>query len=275
MNHKEHGDYIREEFTDFDDFLNTIASRTPTSSFGGRNAKESTDNDWRGGTWDECIEWLKYGRKTHVESIDKSLSKQLATVTKNSYRSYNSVQGYAPNVPNYLLGVPETMIDMKVIPKKSKVLSVYVNIGCSASRSEKDCVEFGKKLLAYLQKLELNGYRIKISVCDIFTKDESGAPCYTLSIPVKHESQPLDISRVCFPLIYAGMKRRLFFYWYESLPNAKYMSGYGLPLDKFSNQTRKKNRIEYMIGKNNGVYIEDGCDIEAAFSQYVKDIPLK
>jgi hypothetical protein len=78
---------------------------------------------------------------------------------------------------------------------------------------------------------------------------------YTCSL--KDYNQPLNLLKMCYPLVHPSMQRRTSFRWLETLPNlndAEFVNGYGATLYKRLNEDSKLER-EFL--KKHGILKND------------------
>jgi hypothetical protein len=260
------GNFIKEEYRDIDELLHNCLTREKTEAFSSVDSMNNPLNGWFGGSWDDCVQWLKYGKEQNVEEFKKQIDHITSNYKKTSVRPYNDYVGYAPNVPNLVMGLPKTMINQKRYPKKTKILSVFIDVTRSFLVKEEECVAFGSKLLGYIMKLEMSGYRVKIMAGASFG-DKNEDRLYCVTFPIKNENQPLDLKRINFPLTNIGMLRRICFRWYETCPDAQNITGYGNPIYLLSPE--KAARYEkFLCSDTDLIYLYHKCDFEKKFQKY-------
>lgn len=216
-----------EEFRDFNELLRVCDERTLNSWAEYEDtARTARDDGWRGGSYDKARELLVYGWDEKMEAIKAKLETYKKANTGSKAKTFSSRVGYAPNVPNAIKGLPNSMFNTRLEAKKTKVLDVAVDLGVAARIDSGDVIDRAVEVVAKLMSLEASGYRVKISFLKTFN-DSDNERSYCCKLVVKNEFQPLDIKRVAFPLGHPAMLRRIMFDWYERLPGAKRMSGYG------------------------------------------------
>lgn len=163
--------------------------------------------------------------------------------------------GFAPIVPNALLGLPNSMISTRYRNIKGKVVDFMVGTGISCGATAQQMQEGGKKILETVVKLEKRGYRVRLTTIDTFCAGNEGD---VLILCVKSENEPLTLSRITFPMMTSAMLRVMGFRWYTSSPHTKYYSGYGHPwYHDFKEQDRLDIMREFLGRPNsNAVYVE-------------------
>ena len=228
-------DYIIEEFSNFHELIKTNDSRRQNFGSDG-GARVRRDNNWCGGTFKQAVEMLAYGweDKEKVNSISDTVKKLEKTMDSPKMSFKNDIVGYAPIVPLALQGVPHNMINSTRKPKKAKVVNLIIDLSISASVETSEVLDWGARLTAYIMNLEKHGYRVRIDCTKVFARETNGK-VHALKFPIKNENQPFDIKRMMFPLAHSAMRRRIAFDWYERLPEAQEISGYGTPIHHWSN----------------------------------------
>ena len=220
--------YIIEEFNNFSELINTNDSRK--QNFG--EARTDSNNYWYGASYEEAVEMLRFGwcDKEALSSITQKVS-ELSKMQETQKLSFkNDIVGYAPIVPLALKGVPQSMINTSRKPKKAKVIKIIVDIGLSSSVTVEEKLNWGAKLTSKIMSLEKQGFRVQIECIKTFTEDNWYSKVHVCRVPVKSENQPFDIKRMMFPIAHPAMNRRIMFDWYERLPDAQRLNGYGKSL---------------------------------------------
>lgn len=232
--------YIIEEFDSYNELLKTNDSREWNfGNYGG--ARERTDNDFCGATWEEAVEMLRYGweDKEKIKAVSDTVSKleKMQDIQKLSFR--NDVVGYAPIVPLALKGVPQNMINTVKKPKKAKVINMIIETGVLGDVSVNEKLEWGAKVVAGIIALEKQGFRVKIECMKVISMDNWYDKVHAMRVLIKDEKQPLDIKRIMFPIAHAAMQRRIMWDWYERLPGAQRFCGNGVSIYAHSEEHQK------------------------------------
>ena len=237
------------------------------------SASSSSENRDRDFTGTESLEeawnlFLHGDEELYKRIIKKSkeidISKILGNVIKrNTLR--NSVIGFQANVPNYLLGLPEDMIDF--IPKNTsqKILNIVVNGSVSCGVSTEDIEKAGAYYYIVIDLLEKAGYRCNVYVTCAFR--ESGDEGY-LVLRAKTDKEPFNREKMAFVLAHPSFHRRINFKYIETCDCKCEPTdyGYGSPItdnQKIKNvidRELKANTIVWSIQKDYEVKIEDIID---------------
>lgn len=233
---------------------------------------ERTENDWSEhndpSTSDR--EWLLHGWDKARKEIDAQLSKidRVTTAPRKMQEKIYSYNGYYPSVSRAVRGNPRCMGKYKNSIKSTKIVEVIWDPGASAGEKAETVMRQGIKLLAKIKSLEIAGYRVRLTVQG-FKGREGYDDAYFCRITIKEENQPLDLSRISYPLANVDMLRTWVFHWYEHLPNAKYISGYGVSLYRWDS-TRRKEILDAVNVKPNQYYVNLWTDIENTFKPLLK-----
>lgn len=233
--------------------------------------------------WAECCPDKNYGfpdrlnyllngweekTKEIMSKLDKNIKANTA-VRKRTER-YKDVIGYAPVVPYALMGVPKCMHNSrKVYKSNTKIVEIIFDPGAAAYEEPETVAQHGVELLAKIKSLELAGYRCKLMV-QIFKGQPETKQAYFCMIPIKEENQPLDLSRIAYPIANVEMLRTFGFYWYEHLPNAQYISGYGKSLYKWGTINREEI-LSKVLPNGNQYYVNLGTDLDTMFKPLLQE----
>lgn len=254
-----------EEFESFNELLKVCDEREVNDWVDrGDDARTATDDSWRGGSYKKSRDLLVHGWDEKLEEIKEKCEKYSKEVDVQRPRQFTSRVGYSPNVPNALRGLPNSMFNLKLEPKKSKVLDICVDFGIRSGEDVDAVIRKSVKLLAKINSLEQSGYRVKLSFLKTF--NDEGDLSYVCKMTLKNEFQPLDLKRVAFPMGHPAMFRRMMFDWYERFPNAEHISGYGISLGILYRDHRSYyEKLEKMLCKKNQYMINYYTDLDEMF----------
>ena len=222
-----------------------INNRSITDSSFDRNHYSS--RSFVGATRDEAMTMLREGYQPTVDALKSKMKFSARGVSKRT-QFYNDVAGFAPVVPNAILGLPQSMVNSKTKPIKTKVIDVYYEMTASCSTSSEDIIKAGKKMLSAIVELEAQGYRFNLYVIQDYYRDGEG--CDMLCVRVKTASQPFDLKRMSFPMSHTAFFRGIGFDWYARFPIGKYRSGYGKSISYEKSQEVIQEEIKKLFGKS-------------------------
>ena len=238
---------VREHFKSIHEMMDALDKRPNNEIMRGCNSSaRKGDRDWYGtDSYEEASMLMRTGYKDILPKIKEGLSKSAKAVSKHFSptdlrRPKNLPIGFIPNVPNSILNLPNSMIDIKLTPQKRKTLSIiYVmagSCGCNAAM----WIKAGIALLTAIKIVEKRGISVKIDVA--FYCGTEHEEIAMGSVTVKHYGQPLDIQKLCFPMANPSMFRRIGFKFLETTPvitNEHFKFGYGMGFEHNSKDVKK------------------------------------
>lgn len=243
--------YIIEEYNSFNELISTNDSREVVLNY-YEQARDRENDSWCGASYENAVEMLRYGwaDEAKIKAVADKIGQleKLQDIAKMSFKS--DIVGYAPIVPLALKGVPQNMINCTRKPKKAKVINLIIDIGVSGDISVAEKLEWGAKVLSGIIGLEKQGFRVRIDVSKVTV---TNSQVHMAKVPIKNENQPFDIKRMMFPIAHAAMQRRIFFDWYERLPEAEYHSGHGYSLSV--QDTAQRAAIDKNIPNSGSSYL--------------------
>lgn len=213
-----------EIFGSADELVKTCETRTNTDGrFYDMRSKADSESKWHGATYEETMNLLRHGYQPTVESL-RGVFNAKVTGEGKRFKFQNSPVGFAPVVPLALMGVPNSMLDMRMKPIKAKVVDVYFDMTCSCGTKSDQIMKASRKILSAVIELERQGYRFNLYSCTGYFDSSSGD---VVVVRVKSAEQPLDLKRVSFSMAHTAFFRVLGFDWYGKFPIGKYRGGYG------------------------------------------------
>lgn len=228
--------YGFEDFASITEFQNVIKGRKLNAAFAKKypdgcetySQYEVAEGDSFFGTKDfsEANDTLKYGYAKGCEGL-KSLEGIKPCTRIQRPRMVSSVAGFMPNVPAALQGRPDAMYttvkgrEIKV--KANKVITIVYDVSQSYGTSSDTILYDGKRILAVLQSLENEGYRVNLKVMICSTCSSTSKTIRRGAfIKIKDAGEKLNLMAVAYPLAHASMLRRHFLRWMETSPVTSY-----------------------------------------------------
>lgn len=214
---------VSEHFKSISEMMDVLTKRPNNEIMEGQNSSSRKgDKDWYGTeSFEEAVELMQTGYKDVLPQIKQGLSNSMKALSKQFSRTdmrrpRNLPIGFIPNVPNAILNLPDSMIDIKLTPQKRKTLTItYVMAGSCGTRAEM-WIKAGISLLTAIKIIERKGISVKIDA-SFYCGTEDGETVMG-SVTVKHFGQPLDLQKLCFPLVHPSMFRRMGFKFLETTP---------------------------------------------------------
>jgi len=239
-------EYIVETFNSMSQVFDTLEKRYSNFSSDNKYSKSFSGVT----SFEELKQLALYGWSNHVDRVIKEIAKvdksKLREIQKTMFQE--GVEGFLPIVPNALRGLPNSMITTKIAKKKSKVVEVVLDVTYPARIPTEEIIDYYSKVFAYLIHLEKSGFRVKIKAVMVFANQDY-RKSHLFELVLKNEYQPIDMKKLMFPIIHSGMLRALGFEWYERLPNAEQVDGYGKALQFWSSQ-EKAEEVKTTLGLN-------------------------
>lgn len=180
-------------------------------------------------TYQEAEDLLLNGDEENACKIENggvALERKMLKLDANRRKLFCDVTGVMPHVPNYIAGVPTTMVNVRMIRQKQNVLNLVYNVSVNGSVCAKDMEDVAIKMLTAIMMCEANGVRINLYVCDI--SERSGQTIGWL-LRIKSSGQHLDVLKAAYPLTNPAMLRRHSFRFTEILPGVRksFVDSYG------------------------------------------------
>lgn len=210
------------------------------------SSSQKGDRRWYGtDSYEEASQLMRTGYTEILPQVKEGLSKSAKIVSKSFSptdlrRPKNLPVGFIPHIPNAILNLPNSMIDIKLSPQKRKTLSIiYVmagHCGCDAEM----WIKAGIAMLTAIKIIERRGISVKIDT-SFYCGSEHGEIVMG-SVCVKHFGQPLDIQKLCFPIANPSMFRRIGFKFLETTPILRiqeFAYGYGRGFDSDEREIKK------------------------------------
>lgn len=256
---------IFEQFDTMDAFKRALERPTNEAfkfvKLESQNTKESKLKWFGTKSYEEAISLYTNGWTEKADEIRREFVKfervSQRTVSYEKTRPTTSVVGFAPHVPNAILGLPNSMIHTERQPMKAKVVRIIYNMTQNAGTSADTILQAGLTVLKIAYSMERQGYRVRL---DLIPKcSEWGEERCCLMVSVKDWRQPIDIKKVAFPIASPSMFRRLAFHWLETTPDCTssgWTVGYG---HSFEDTEKEKEMLsELGVLGDNDYYINVG-----------------
>lgn len=151
---------------------------------------------------------------------------------KLTFKYINDIQGVVPNVPNFLMGLPQSMVRIQRTKIKSsqKILNLVFDISVSCTITKEEYMQVSKLFLDVIDKVEKMGYRCNLYIAAV-SVSESEKFMNTFLIKLKNSDELFNRYKCSFVLGHMSMFRRIMFRLIELADendiNVKFYSGYG------------------------------------------------
>ena len=230
---------IKEEFSSIHHMLQTINSRSNNQIMRNEHSSQTADYDFtRTRSYDEAIDLISKGYteilpkvKSGIKKLEKKLNTEFHNIKK--IRPDIKIEGFTPHVPNSILNLPNSMINIDRHPQKQKTLDIIYVMGACCGQDAQLFIDAGIVLLTAIKILELNRISVRLRVSFKFSSDyrdpDSRAEILFPTVLVKDYGQRIDLQKLCFPIAHPSMFRRFGFKWLETHPDVTgaWSCGYG------------------------------------------------
>ena len=155
------------EFSSLGEFYNYICETPFNEAF--RWEKHSSvegSKDFTGtNSFEEAVELFKNGWNDMAKQLVKKINaNKIDTDVKNVTKNVLDVCGYQAIVPLYLQGVPNSMLNKKIVKVKQKVITINKSIDYSWTVSTEKIIEESIKAMQIIKKIEAQGIRCNLNV---------------------------------------------------------------------------------------------------------------
>lgn len=250
---------VKEQFKSISEMMNILDKRPNNDIMQHEHSSSRKGNkDWYGTeSYEEASQLMRTGYVEILPMIKEGLAKSSKVVSKmfsptDLRRPKNLPVGFIPHIPNSILNLPNSMIDIKVSPQKRKTLSIIYIMAGNARCTTEMWIRAGIALLTAIKIVERQGISVSIDT-SFYCGSEQGETAMG-SVRVKHFGQPLDIQKLCFPMANPSMFRRIGFKFLETTPiitKEHFRYGYGRGFD--SDEKEIKQQLE-----NDKTYVLSG-----------------
>lgn len=178
---------------------------------------------------EDAMSYLKNGWSEKTIELEKQFKLEKPKATTSMRKMVNSVQGYQPSVPRYLMGMPDSMIDIKKVNYPSKIITINKLISALSSVTTEQIFNSSIETLKIIKKLEDLGYRVKLNIIAGAKSTGLKDTSFISSVTIKQPNERLNLSKMTFPLIHPSMLRRITFRLREVYPNidSGFVNSYG------------------------------------------------
>lgn len=256
-------DFLYEHFNNIYDFEKELKDRKVNEAFGFYLGSEAKDYCWfQTESYDDAEKLMMNGWNVKIDEIKREIEKFSLNLKRTKNKQIKSIAGFAPCVPNAIRGVPKSMYANKKINKniKTKVCRLVINNTNSGSTSGEDLLKSGIAFLKTVILLESSGIKVKVDVVPKMSANRRLTKLYGCSVTIKDYNQPLNISKIAYPLANPSFFRRHGFRYFETLDKnmKEFVGNYGRSVIHIKNESIVKKYFEYagFNNKDNIIYMD-------------------
>lgn len=249
MKRKSSGNVNLVEFENITSVVEFIKNNGRTKTFLNCASSERVGSGWNGTkSLDEALNLFQYGWDEKTKELKEVLGKPNLKQKTYVKSFFNDVLGFQAIVPNYLMGLPKTMVNSYMKPIKSKIINICVTCNYLCDVSANEIFENAINQTLVVNTLESIGYRVNLSVLNI---SRAGDRINALKIKVKSSTEKLNLSKLSFALIHPSMLRRIDFALFERLEEydiSDFKYGYGHSLE-YKEMQKNENIKKLLSGE--------------------------
>lgn len=248
--------YIANKFDSVGKCLHYLDAKPNNKVFSDAHYRASSkegNGHWYGTkTYEEADNLFRTGDRELFKRIqvqERKRAKGTGVARKNQY--YTSVCGFVPHVPNFVQGMPNNMINKKVVRyQSSKVVTIVYNSTVCCAVDIEDMINASLNVINRVCALEAQGYRCNLYIMHATkVRDETAV----MMVKIKSSDDYMDRLKLVYPMVHPSMLRRHFFKYIEvcDIRNNDFRVGYGSVID---DMTTSKNIIKDCGIKADEVY---------------------
>lgn len=234
--------------------LITWCKKTPRRNTARKDSEDTSDARWYGSkTLEEAYDKLLHTDDELFQRMKKkSREIKIEKILGNTYsrnKPFNDVVGFQADVPTYLKGVPQNMINVKPLRRSQKIVNICFNISVNCRITKKEVEDAGTIYANVIDILEKAGYRCNLYILSALTYCDETSYCF---VKVKTDREPFNMKKLCYMFGNVSYNRRIMFKWIESsnMDEEPSQSSYGRPLtdkESIKNVLKKYMKSEFIV----------------------------
>lgn len=228
----------QETYDSCNEFYNAVHSKTNANEVIAHYAEQSSFT--MVSSYEEAETVITQGFNSPIATMNRLINDKLKQLAKAQKPTLcNDIAGFMPNVPNALLGLPNSMINTKLQKiAVSRVIDFYVSNAYPWRVSTTKVVNFFAEVLADIIAYERKGYRCNIwLVTSVAQQNHKNA--VFCKVKLKDAKDYLNVAKLAFYICHPASFRVYSFAWYHNLPsdiNTLNHHGKGISLNLWNNQ---------------------------------------
>lgn len=174
-------------------------------------------------TFEEANNLMLQGWQEGAARVQKYMDSGV-TASAPKRQIYNSVVGFAPNVPNYLAGNPLNMINQRRVKTPKKVVSIVYNCAVGYDIKAANIEKAAAALFNVISGLEASGVRVELWCANFSNTDNEQL---NIALKIKSAGQPFNLLKMIYPVVHPSFSRRHCFAVTECAGVVEDWSAYG------------------------------------------------
>lgn len=238
MKKKSYNNINVESFESVQEFISVINKRTNNEAFSCHKESERGSLMFTGSqSWEEAQNLFKHGYKEGAKDLLTCKSSVKVLNPAKKVTTFQDVCGFAPIVPNAIIGLPQSMVNSRAKVKQARVINVLLDIDVTGDTDKEVLTLGGKNIYSLVKSLELKGVRVNLSLMhSTYVSKANNYAC--LFVKIKDSKQAINPQLIAYPIIHPSFFRRHVFKWIETSEYTNYKSltsGYG-PIGRYEMQ---------------------------------------
>lgn len=238
-----------ESITNFSQYLKTGKTQV---KFEGRERSQTQGevSFFHTENYEQANNLFLYGDSELQKKIEDAGVKHTRLKLKgmaNKRQIYSAVVGVAPNVPNAIAGIPTSMINVRQVQQKQRVLNLCFTCSTSGGTGTQTIINTSAQFISALMLIEASGTRVNLYLAECSFADSTYV---TFLVKIKSASQPFNVLKMCYPMAHPSMLRRHFFRAIEVTKGVpvRFTKGYGAPVSA--------NGLKKILKENTGTKMD-------------------
>lgn len=208
-------------FEDWEEFVEYVeqADTCPRAAARGRSSLENSES-WKGKeSWQECLDFAKYGWPDGVKKVLPFARQIVNSITSRMvmpvphydiHGSYVDIGRYVDGEPENMVTWEEEMVDIKR-RQHGKILKMVCPISASCYVDQDVLIVYGATMAALADALEHGGYRVELHIAEATIPHGDKGEVMLYDVLVKEAQFQMDLNDISFSLIHPAVLRRFMF----------------------------------------------------------------
>lgn len=146
---------------------------------------------------------------------------------------YNDFVGFAPNVPNYISGIPTNMLNVKKTKAKKNIIRIFYNAAVGCDITTEQIERAAASLFNVIVGIEKRGCRVELWCGDLAKADTEQI---NIAVCAKQANTPLNVNSLAYAVVHPSFTRRHCFAVTERSGAKGKWSRYGNAITRESDQ---------------------------------------
>lgn len=154
-------------------------------------------------TFEDAEKLMAGGYLEGAKRVQAYMTKTAGNGVKNTL--YNNIIGFAPNVPNYLAGIPTNMLNTKKTKAKKNIIKLFLNAAVAYDIEAEEIEKAAARLFNVIVGIEKGGCKIELWSGYLMEKNTEQI---NAAICIKTASTPLNVNAAAYAIVHPSFLRR-------------------------------------------------------------------